>query len=90
MPITPEETLQKILDATQEARVTVQELHEQRAALLDVLKSQRQRIDRDIQDEVERTVEVLRQEATRAMKAGVEWVINELRDDWRQKLGLSE
>lgn len=88
MPVTAEETLAKLVEAADEAKATIRELHEARAAALDVVKSQRAQVHAAIEQLVKEAVGTLGREAEERMKASVERVIRELAADWREKLGL--
>jgi hypothetical protein len=88
MPLQPEEVLNQLIRARDEARETIRELHEARSAALDVDKKQRERITQLIVTEVERQVGVLAADARAQMQGRMGAVINDIEELWRAALHL--
>lgn len=88
MPLQSEEVLARLVEATGEAKSTIRELHEARAAAIDVIKRHRKEIADAVVAEVDRAVAELSGDARAALVAGVEQTIQAITTDWRAALGL--
>lgn len=88
MPLAPEDVLKDLVAATEQAKTTIREAHEARAALLDVVKENRQKILTAIVSEVQEQVRELADEASSDLRTRAGGVIARLEADWRAKLGL--
>lgn len=88
MPKQPEEVLAELMQAIEDARLTIRKLHEEVQESKAVLKNEKDRITKLLVEEVDKQVKELRNDVRNEMLSAVERVINEIRDDWREKLGL--
>jgi hypothetical protein len=86
---TPDEVLKNLLEATDEARKTIADLHTARRDLLEVQKRQERRITDLLIAEVDNAVKALRTEARDEMRSSAKAIIDKLAADWRERLGLS-
>lgn len=85
---TADETLRLLADATAEAKDTIREAHEARAALRDAVKAERRLVAEAITEAVDAAVGELTDAARTEMRAAVAKVIDRLAEDWRAVLGL--
>jgi hypothetical protein len=90
MPVAPEETIRKLTEAITEAKATIRELHEARAAALDVMKQHRKVIHDEIQQGIAGVMGDLRDETVKHMQSAAKTIIARIEQDWREKLGLTE
>lgn len=88
MPLQPEEVLQQITAAIEEAKGTIRELHTARKDAIAVIKENDRKIRESIEAEVHKVVGELSSSAEKAMHLEVSQVINRLEGAWRDKLGL--
>lgn len=90
MPIQPDKILKDIAEATDEAKKTIQELHQARKELIDVQKKERNRISNLLVDEISTQVGKLSEEAYKEMIEKANEILERLEKDWREKLGLDK
>jgi ElaB/YqjD/DUF883 family membrane-anchored ribosome-binding protein len=81
LPVAPEEVLEKLSAAVDEAKDVMRELHS-------ATKGQREAIRRQIETEVHDAIEGLYREVRAQMEREARKVIARLERDWRKKLGL--
>lgn len=89
MPLAAEDVLQKLIEAIDEAKSTIRELHEARGASMDIIKKQKKDIADKIQKEVETEVKKITDDIRRQSIEAVEKIMNDIQHDWRVKLGLA-
>lgn len=88
MPLTSEDVLNKLVEATAEAKETTKKLHEARAAAMDVIKNQRKHVEATLTDAVNVAVERITNEMRALMRLKAEGVIDEFARDLRAKMAL--
>lgn len=90
MPLQPEKVLKELADATEEAKKTLQEVHQARKELLEVQKKERNRISSLLVDEISAQVGSLKESAYKEMIEKANDILERLEEDWRKKLGLND
>lgn len=80
----PEEVLEALQKAIDEAKETIRELHGARAAALDIVKKQKQEIREAIRSEVGAAIQELRADTKEQLERGVGEIVSAL----RERLGL--
>lgn len=83
-----DDKVEKLFQALQDAKTTTRELNEARAAANDVIKRQKKQIEDAIISEVEAQIKEIREEIRARMTQQMDRIINQIQDDWREKLGL--
>lgn len=89
MPLQPERILKDLSEATEEAKKTIQELHQARKEILDIQKKERNRISSLLVEEIESQVGTLKESAYKEMIEKANGILERLEEDWRNKLGLN-
>lgn len=89
MPLTSEEVLQQLVDATVDARKVIREAHEVHKSLRTAMKDQRDAVTSAIVKEVTAQLGELEQSVKEDMHSRVGVVIDGIAAAWREKLDLS-
>lgn len=89
MPLTAEDVLKKLTEATEEARATIKELHQERAAALDVIKQNKKRIATAIEMEVKSAIGEISEKASAELHERLESAVGSLFKDVRARLFTS-
>lgn len=85
---TTDQRLKELVEAAEEARITLRELHEAHATLLDIDKKMRNRIATTITEEVTKQVGEISEEARKQMFIAFEEIVDKASKDLKEKLGL--
>lgn len=88
MPLTSEEVLKALVEATTEAKATIRGLHEARAATRDVVKAQHKAIRDAIEEFVSKAVSEMEGEARKRMREAADEMILTVERDFRAALRL--
>ncbi len=85
---TTDQRLKELVDAAEEARKTLRELHEARAILLDIDRKMRDRITKAIQEEIDKQINEIANEAREQMVAAFDRVASDASLAIKEKLGI--
>lgn len=88
MPVAPEEILNKLTAAIQEAKDTTRELHEARKRYIEAVRHQEADVRNLVEQRVDRAVGDIRVKARADMEEALEAEISSFVADLRMKLGM--
>lgn len=89
MPLAPQDVIEKLTTAIEESKALLRDLHAARSDTLAFLKRERDHIDDLLADQVRAGVEGMLADVRQRAFDAVDQLIEEIRTDWREKLGLA-